>query len=429
MNLDDPLYSTWMSRRLPAYRPAGQSRLLLAGEPLVFHCNHYNYWLQHTLRLDPELEMDSVIRDTAESCARSVLAAGRDELGIARPAELLALARDLFAELGFGRIDFAQVGPRGGRVRTPTSHYGQMLATVTPGRIERAQNLFDQGFAAGAVGLAYESPPGALAIANNRCMSLGAAIGEFDLVACSPRPIPESPGDQFVAESTLRGREFVAPPASDETRVDEAGILATLAGLDFSGNEEGLIPRFGVILTRHFANFYNRISHEYIQRMDATGLLDAAEQLLVNAGERCSFNTFGGIMASAEWDALVRPQCQTRADWVHGMVAVVNMLGWGTWRVAALDERRVVIRIWDDYESLGWLALGGPVLAPPAYLATGGVAGMMGLIYYGNIADRPARDDALYNRACRGPLRYVGRQTRSRALGDPFTEIVAEATR
>ncbi|NET39964.1 MAG: hypothetical protein F6K19_49770, partial [Cyanothece sp. SIO1E1] len=85
------------------------------------------------------------------------------------------------------------------------------------------------------------------------------------------------------------------------TNIDEPAILTALAGLDLSGNEEGLIPRFGVMLTNHFANFYNRISFEFVRRMSGTGMLEMGEILLQDAGYQCAFNTFGGIMISDEW--------------------------------------------------------------------------------------------------------------------------------
>ncbi|NQZ20173.1 MAG: hypothetical protein HRT44_13090, partial [Bdellovibrionales bacterium] len=96
------------------------------------------------------------------------------------------------------------------------------------------------------------------------------------------------------------------PIAIEENNVDYDGILNAVAGLPLMGNEEGLIPAFGVVLTRH-ANYYNRISFEFIKAMEkqfGEQGRDAAEPLLIEAGHQCAFNTFGGIMTSAEWDGL-----------------------------------------------------------------------------------------------------------------------------
>jgi hypothetical protein len=413
------------ARTLPEIAAVDHHRALFAGEPLVFHCNHYNYWLQHTLRLDPNLGMDSVIRAAAESCSRAIIESGISETGLTEESAIFQFADDCFAELGFGRMGFGpmdalRAGRGGGLVRTPVSHYGQMLSSACAGKITREQNLFDQGFAAGAIGVALGIAPGRLVARHNLCMSLGAEVGEFELVLGEPREVFTVPG------IGVRGTE--SPPAHDRTcNVDEPGILEALAGLDFSGNEEGLIPRFGVVLTRHFANFYNRISFEFVHRMRDSGLFEEAEELLVEAGRRCAFNTFGGIMASAEWDAVIRPQCQTREDWAHGMTAVINALGWGYWRLVEISEQRAIVRIWDDYESTGWLGMYGQSDRPVSYLALGGVEGLMGLIYKAAIMDRPTLDEALFNATCGGAAGYRARQTRSLAQGDPFSEFEVEA--
>jgi hypothetical protein len=411
---------TSVPRLLASLTSADQFRTLWAGEPLVFHCNHYNYWLQHTLRLDPSLAMDAVIRAAAEASARAALAGSARELGLDDPAAILRMARDSFAELGFGMLELDAIGPSGGLVRTPVSHYGQMLTGACVGTIERDQNLFDQGFAAAAVGVAYGLAPGSLGVRNNRCMSLGAEVGQFELVPITPDPtlVFTAPG--------VGGCGGAEPDPAAPSNIDEPAILAALATLDFSGNEEGLIPRFGVILTRHLANFYDRISFEFVHRMQGSGMQEEAEQLLIEAGRRCAFNTFGGIMLSAEWDAVIRPQCQTREDWAHGMAAVVNALGWGCWRIVELSPSRAVIRIWDDYESTGWLGMYGQADRPVSFLGAGGCEGLMSLIYAADIASGPTLDEDLYRARCGGGVAFRATQTRCLAQGDGFSEFVVE---
>ena len=388
----------------------------------MFHCNHYNYWLQHTLRLDPGLGMDAVIRAAAESTARAALTQGARELGLEEPTAILRMAHDTFAELGFGLVDFDAIGPTGGVVRTPVSHYGQMLDSACTGSMERAQNLFDQGFAAAAVGVAHGLAPGSLAVQDNHCMALGAEVGQFELVATTPDP------ELVFAAPGVGQRGDSEPEAAAASNIDEPAILAALATLDFSGNEEGLIPRFGVILTRHFANFYNRISFEFVHRMHGSGMLVEAEDLLTEAGRRCAFNTFGGIMLSGEWDAVIKPQCQTREDWAHGMVAVVNALGWGCWRIVEISPTRAVIRIWDDYESTGWLGMYGKADRPISYLAAGGCEGLMSLVYGADIASAPTLDEELFRATCGGSVLFKATQTRCVAQGDAYSEFVIEAT-
>jgi hypothetical protein len=214
------------------------------------------------------------------------------------------------------------------------------------------------------------------------------------------------------------------PGPYGETHVDEAIVLKALAGIDFSGDEEGFISRFGVALTLNFANFYDRVSCEFLRRSDAVSGQLAAE-LLVDAGYRCAFNTFGGIMTSAEWDAVVRPMCKTREDWVYGMAAVVNSLGWGTWRIHELTPERLVVRIYDDYESRGFLGAYGVADQGVSYLAQGGVAGIMNLVYVGGIDAKPKLDGNLYAHVFESEQSFTARQTKCLASGDEYSEFVA----
>ncbi len=210
------------------------------------------------------------------------------------------------------------------------------------------------------------------------------------------------------------------------THVDYDGILAAVGGLPLVGNQEGLIPAFGVVLTRHFANYYNRISFEFLRRVGerfGEEGREAATDLLVEAGRVCAFNTFGGIMTSTEWDALIRPTLTSSADWVHGIVAVVEAFGWGRWHVTSVDDDEAEFVIQDDYESVGWLSAYGPAEGNVAFLHHGGVEGLMNLVHLAQIADKPTLDQRLYDRVFRDPSGFRAECTASRAAGAPFTRF------
>jgi hypothetical protein len=407
-----------MPRILASYIPAPHSKILMGGEPLVFHCNYYNYFLQKTVLLDEQLGMEAVIHDAALASVYALLTAAMRERDANTPAARRQIAQDTFAQLGFGLMDLGEVGPEGGHVTTPMSHYGFALRPAAGNEFAHPPSYFDAGYAAAASAVIHGRPVEAFTGTIEACIAMGAPAGR---IAVTPRtgaaPLL-SPG---IGAHTP---ELPVPPFA-ATSVDEPAILAALATLDFAGNDEGLVPRFGVMLTHHFANFYNRMSFEFIRRMADTGLLEGAEDLLVEAGLRCAFHTFGGIMTSGEWDAVIKPQCQSREDLVHGMVATVNALGWGTWRVIELAPDRLVVRIYDDYESCGYLGMYGKATRPVSHLAAGGVAGLMNLVYVARIDERPTLDLACYTRVFESPERFTARHGSSMAMGDGYTEIVA----
>ena len=211
--------------------------------------------------------------------------------------------------------------------------------------------------------------------------------------------------------------------------IQERVVVEAVSGLPLAGNDEGLIPAFGLYLTRHSADYYNRISYgllyDFIRQ--ASELADDARELLMEAGRVCAFNTFGGIMTSVEWDAVVRPMIEAREDWVHGMVAVVNAFGWGRWQVQSLTPgERLVLRIHDGYEATGFVRDYPRADAPRCFLATGGAVGLMNLVYQGDVTTRPAFTEAYYLDVFRDPRSFRGREVRCLAMGDPYCEIVAE---
>jgi predicted hydrocarbon binding protein len=210
--------------------------------------------------------------------------------------------------------------------------------------------------------------------------------------------------------------------------IDERVIVEAVSGLGIAGNDEGLIPAFGLYLTRHMADYYNRISYATARRLERSGeVSDDARVLLVEAGHVCAFNTFGGIMKSAEWDAVVRPMIEAREDWIRGMVAVVNAFGWGHWDIAELvPGERLSIRIENAYEACGYLRDYGTSDRPRCYLATGGVAGLMNLLYVGDITARPDLTEESYFELFRGSERFSAEEIRCVAMGHSHCEIVAQ---
>lgn len=209
--------------------------------------------------------------------------------------------------------------------------------------------------------------------------------------------------------------------------IDERAIIEAVSRLGIDGNDEGLIPAFGLYLTRHMADYYNRISFATARRLEKAGeISDDARLLLIEAGHVCAFNTFGGIMKSTEWEAVIRPMIEAREDWIRGMVAVVNAFGWGRWEIAELvPGERLSIRIHDAYEACGYLRDYGTSDRPRCYLATGGVAGLMNLLYVGDITAGPDLTEESYFALFRGSERFSAEEIRCRSMGHPHCEIVA----
>ncbi len=208
--------------------------------------------------------------------------------------------------------------------------------------------------------------------------------------------------------------------------VDGSAVTAAVGTLPLVGNEEGLIPAFGLYLTRHYAEYYNEISYAFLHEAAKAGDADAARAALVEAGHICAFNTFGGIMLSQEWEAVVKPMIDSREDWVHGIVAVINALGWGVWRVESLTaDEELKVTVANSYESTGYLAARGQSdVGPVCFLATGGTAGIMNLLYHGDITERPALTPEYYSKLFGGEGGFAAEEVACRATGAERCEFL-----
>ncbi|MBU0501574.1 MAG: hypothetical protein KJ558_11740 [Gammaproteobacteria bacterium] len=429
-------------------------------QPMVFHCNHYNRTLQNTIENCRHIDNEGIlIRSAAE-----VTFLGMREHFRAQPwltlDERLRYAEQLYSYCGFGLMPLLEAvkkstGAGEYSLNTFSSHYGRALALNFEKR-RVAGEYFDLGFAIGALSAAFDRPFSGLltreAISlkgNQTSLRLTSGGDAFAYL------FGLSSGTEVYGEA--RGRTSVIPGRTVANNIDEAAVVSGVAQAPLFGNERGLIPAFGVELTRHYADYYNLISIRFEQaltdalrkRPSLTDLLvydypalfhykqyvnlegmALSRTLLIEAGHICGFNTMGGIMGSEAWDGLVRPMIQNREDWLHGIVAVINALGWGIWRVAELvPNERLVVRVWRSYESMGYLRWFGLADHPVDYLVTGVAASLMNLLYEGDITGHPTLDLDYYYRINRSANAFWGEQIRCMAMGQDFSEVVVTRRR
>jgi hypothetical protein len=160
--------------------------------------------------------------------------------------------------------------------------------------------------------------------------------------------------------------------------------------------------------------------HE-LQSLMGDGGFGLGGDVLTEAGHVCAFNTLGGIMQSSEWAGLVQPMIKNREDWVHGIVAVINALGWGFWEIEELvPGERLVMKVISGYESNFYTGSYKKSKYPVSFLARGGCAGIMNLIYVAEIQNGCTLDNELYRSIASSSARFVCEQTACRAKGAEF---------
>lgn len=423
-------------------------------EPMVFHCNHYNRFLQLVVEDCHYIQWaDILVHAAAEVSLRQLQAAFQAQPTWSVP-ERLQYAEALYRYCGFGDLSLSTLPYTPEAVFTLVehhSHYGSALR-LNYGKRRWPGEHFDLGFAIGALSAAYDQPISGKI--STTALSLGQEETQFSMeIRTDGGRFPLDTAAIPVAALPVGGDQV--PPRTFGLHIDEDAIMAAVGTLPLSGNEDGLIPAFGVFLTRHYADYYNLVSfrferaldealstHRYLGEMlwyeypalffykekfkDLKGRA-LATTLLVEAGHICGFNTMGGIMRSDPWYQLIVPQLQCREDWLAGIIACINALGWGVWRIhEVIPNERLVLRAWYPYESLGYLRAYGTADHPIDYLMTGIGASLMNLLYVADITTKPDLTLDFYYQVNRSKGGFWGRQTACVAMGDPYSEVVVE---
>ena len=195
--------------------------------------------------------------------------------------------------------------------------------------------------------------------------------------------------------------------------INRKSVIEALSRIDIAGNNEGLIPAFGVLVNQLPAKFWNSFA-ERLSRSVGPDMLEAAEVLLINAAHECGYHTGYGIITSEEWRSVVAPMVEKQPeDVLHGAFAVFTAWGWAKSEVVELiPNERMVVRAYDYYEAD--VVNYGASKKPSAYMLRGICAAFMALAYGG--AYDPNGGNAMRAFKCE--------QTKGIECGDEYGEFV-----
>ncbi len=133
-------------------------------------------------------------------------------------------------------------------------------------------------------------------------------------------------------------------------------------------------------------------------------------------------------MLSDEWKAIILPMCETTEDWIFGIIEVVNHLGWGKWSILELvPQEKLWLRIYNSYESIGYLSMFGKSDSPIEDLSAGVAQAIMNLVYVAKINEQPQLDARLYEQLFgKDKPNYSCKILKSQAMGEKYTEIILQ---
>lgn len=166
--------------------------------------------------------------------------------------------------------------------------------------------------------------------------------------------------------------------------IDKGKIIEKMSQGSVLGNDEGLIPAFGVHVQQLPTCFWNGFARRIVNAVPED-LIEAAEHLLINAAHECGYHTGHGILTSEEFRQVVQPMVNAdheREDLLAGLFAVCSAWGWARTEIVELiPSEHLVVRADDYYESD--VMLHGRASRPSAYMIRGVCGAFMDLIYGG----------------------------------------------
>ena len=419
--------NTWLPKVSTTYPRLSMD--FLGEAPVVYHCHHFNLYLDQTIddALGPDEGLALRTR-AARGAAYQLLSSVYARLGALSTSEKLEIAHELFQAMGQGRLEL--LGDKhGGIAHGEYLHYGFVWREKYGTTVRRTHpaDAVAAGYAAGALAAIYDLPANAFDVTETRCYAQRAERCRFTLEpAESPGPLLGVAGRGPIIETTSTG----LPGGRREERIltIEAGLRELLAGV--RPDERGLVQAFGVFVTRHMANYYNRLAFDALSHVKARAprVQPMLEGLLRESGHVCVFHTFGGILNSPEWEGLVgRPSSDT-CDVIDGSVAIARALGFGRWTIEECDPgKRFSMRAPATYESAYYRALSQPSTHPVSYFMQGAAMAIMQLANAVDWSGEVRLDHDFYLSLFKKGVPWKVEQTRCTAMGDPFDEVVVTA--
>ncbi len=133
--------------------------------------------------------------------------------------------------------------------------------------------------------------------------------------------------------------------------IDRKKAIEALSKIKVRGNQDGLIPAFGVLINQFPSKFWNLFSQKILEKA-GEDLYDSAAGLLENAGSECGYHTGWGIINSDEFKSVIMPMVEKAPeDILHGAYAVFTAWGWADSEIVELiPGEKMVVRAYNYYE-------------------------------------------------------------------------------
>lgn len=373
----------------------------------VLHSQHYHASLLRALREAQGIDAAILLTDGVAACGS----------GIVAPPPVIAedgawgWIAERFRRSGLGRLEVAGLGAAG--TGTAVLH-GSHFATAWRARYAMPRMPVCAAPAALLARLLSDSAGADRSAAEVRCAARGDSACTFEVTAsvgpASASSVPRLP---------------VTREAAPE--VPESGV--TLLDTALVADAEGVINAPAGVFAGLPAEFYAavcRIFEVEVPRVRGAKFGSLPGILLTEAAHWNGFQLFGEILASAEWREQVEPGLGTETERVRALLEVPERLGWGAWEIRSfVAGERIIVRVHESYEAIGHERLFGRAQEPRCVVARGAAAAVMNVLYRAGDGLGGELTTSRYNALFRSPHTFRAVETRCRAQGDSFCELVA----
>lgn len=212
-------------------------------------------------------------------------------------------------------------------------------------------------------------------------------------------------------EKVLEGYEGLTPV--------EAGTESNLLG-----DEDGLM-RFGIVkLTNLPVDAYNQAAFNWKEQLREQLGRAVAQNLLINTGHECGYNTLSAIYLSDPFQNAIEPMCDTDEDLVEALALAPRAFGMGRYRVVNKSEEEIKLRSYGCPEANYHIENNEETAEEPVcHMQTGILAAIANVVYRGDAKNE--RETVYENEPdVFNPDAYYGKETKCRAAGDAYCEFV-----
>lgn len=375
----------------------------------VLHSHHYHGSLLRALYEAQGIDPAGILLDAVEACGTGAAAPVPADCG-----EGWGWLAERFRAAGLGGLACDQLKTAGtGRVLLRSSHFAAAWrARYAPAR--RPVCAVPAGLLARLLSQATGSDR---TVIESACAAQGADACTFE-VAATKNASPAAPAPE--------PRPAALPSAGDAARSGDTGALL---GRPLAASGEGTVEGPGGPFAALPAEFYaaaTRLFEIEVPRARGAKFGSLPGILLMEAAHWNGFQLFAEVLSSAEWGEAGHGQADSDHERVQALLSIPEQLGWGSWEICSfVAGERLLVRVHDSYEALGYERLFGRSAEPRCVVARGAAAAVMNLLYRSGGSAPGARDTSTYNSLFRSPHTFRAVETRCRAQGDPFCELVA----